>query len=92
MRLGFSIATRSEPDILLIDEVLAVGDAAFQLKCFDLISYFNNRGRTIIFVTLDLEAALRVADRTVRIGGGKILADGDSKEIIKEYLNENHAD
>ncbi len=92
MRLGFSVATRSEPDILLIDEVLAVGDAAFQRKCFDLITDFKNRGRTIIFVTHDLEAALRVADRTVRIGGGKILADGDSKEIIKEYLNENHAD
>ncbi len=87
MRLGFSIAVETDPDILLIDEVLAVGDAEFQEKCYDRIDAFKRAGRTIVFVTHDLESARRVASRAVWMGSGKILADGETVKVIGEYLN-----
>ena len=86
MRLGFSIAVETDPDILLIDEVLAVGDAEFQEKCYDRIESFKCEGRTIVFVTHDLESARRVASRTIWISAGKIAADGDTVQVIDQYL------
>lgn len=87
MRLGFSIAVETDPDILLIDEVLAVGDAEFQEKCYDRIEAFKRAGRTIVFVTHDLQAARRVASRAVWLSAGKILADGSTVEVIDQYLH-----
>lgn len=87
MRLGFSIAVESDPDILLIDEVLAVGDAGFQEKCYARIETFQRTGRTIVFVTHDLEAAAKVASRAIWIDSGKVAADGETAQVIEQYLN-----
>ncbi|MHB9038350.1 MAG: ABC transporter ATP-binding protein [Armatimonadota bacterium] len=86
MRLGFAVAVETDPDILLIDEVLAVGDAAFQEKCYDRIDSFKAAGRTIVFVTHDLEAARAVASRTIWFDRGEIRADGETCEVIGKYL------
>lgn len=86
MRLGFAIATETDPEILLIDEVLAVGDTAFQDKCYKRIEQFKNAGRTIVFVTHDLEAAKSVASRTIWLNNGEILADGNTQSVVDSYL------
>jgi len=89
MRLGFSIATENEPDILLIDEVIAVGDSAFQEKCYKRLEEIKQKEHvTIVFVTHDMDAATNFADRAIWIKKGKVNADGKSSEIIKNYLNE----
>ena len=87
MRLGFAIATQTDPDILLIDEVLAVGDAAFQQKCYKKIESFKGAGKTIVFVTHDLDAAKMVATRTIWIHLGKMMADGETHDVIARYLS-----
>lgn len=87
MRLGFAIAVETDPDILLIDEVLAVGDAAFQEKCYDRIDSFKAAGRTIVFVTHDLDAARSVASRTIWFDKGEVRADGETREVIDAYLS-----
>lgn len=87
MRLGFSVAVETDPDILLIDEVLAVGDAEFQEKCYDRIDAFKRAGRTIVFVTHDLEAARQVASRSVWISSGRVVADGGTAQVIADYLH-----
>jgi len=86
MRLGFAVAVETEPDILLVDEVLAVGDAAFQQKCYERIDDFKSSGKTIIFVTHDLAAARGVASRTVWIDHGVVRGDGDTSMVIEDYL------
>ncbi|MGB9619034.1 MAG: ABC transporter ATP-binding protein [Armatimonadota bacterium] len=86
LRLGFSIAVETDPDILLIDEVIAVGDAAFQQKCYRRISQFKETGRTIVFVTHDLEAARTVASRAIWLDEGKLRADGPVESVIDSYL------
>ena len=85
MRLGFSLATTVDPDILLIDEVLAVGDSRFQEKCYDRIWDFRKRGKTIIFVSHDAEAVSRLCTRAILLDDGKILRDGDVNEVLAEY-------
>ena len=87
MRLGFAIATEVNPDILLVDEVLAVGDAAFQDKCYERIDDFRNAGKTIVFVTHDLEAARKVAERTIWISQSKLQMDGATSEVLSAYLD-----
>jgi len=86
LRLGFSIAIETDPDILLVDEVIAVGDAAFQQKCYRRINEFKNAGRTIVFVTHDLTAARSVASRAIWLDAGKVRADGEVKSVIDSYL------
>lgn len=86
MRLGFAVAVETDPDILLVDEVLAVGDAAFQEKCYRRIDDFKNAGKTIVFVTHDLEAAKLVASRTIWLDKGVVRLDGDTVITIEEYL------
>lgn len=88
MRLGFAIAVETDPDILLIDEVLAVGDAAFQEKCYRRIDSFKSSGKTIIFVTHDLQAARMVASRTIWLDKGDLKMDGDTSQTIEEYLEQ----
>ncbi|MCX6344272.1 MAG: ABC transporter ATP-binding protein [Armatimonadetes bacterium] len=87
MRLGFAVAVETEPDILLIDEVLAVGDAEFQEKCYERIDSFKAAGKTIVFVTHDLEAAKKVASRTIWLNKGVLQADGDTHAAIEDYLS-----
>ena len=85
MRLGFAIATEVDPDILLIDEILAVGDAAFQQKCSARIDEFRKRGKTIIFVSHDMSAVRRLCQRVFLIQDGVLLADGPPDQVIARY-------
>jgi len=85
VRLGFAIAAHLDPDILLLDEVLAVGDAAFQAKCLDRISELRKTGRTLVFISHDLAAVYRLCDRALLLSHGSILADGPPREVIDQY-------
>jgi ABC-type polysaccharide/polyol phosphate transport system ATPase subunit len=87
MRLGFAIAVTVDPDILLIDEVLAVGDEAFQHKCVGKIQEFKARGKTILLVSHDLGSVERLCDEAVWLDGGRVMAKGATREIIDRYLN-----
>ncbi len=86
MRLGFSLAVHTDPDILLIDEVLAVGDAAFIHRCHDTISDFRRRGKTMIFVAHDLEAIARWCDSAIWLERGQIRQSGEPRPVIDSYL------
>jgi ABC-type polysaccharide/polyol phosphate transport system ATPase subunit len=85
MRLGFAIATEVDPDILLIDEILAVGDGAFQQKCLARIDDFRRRGKTIIFVSHDILAVRRICQRVLLIQDGRLLAEGSSESVLDQY-------
>jgi len=87
VRLGFSIAAHLEPDILLLDEVLAVGDAAFQTKCLKRIKQLERAGTTIVFISHDLYSVKRLCDRVLLLDRGRIIASGDPGEVIKTYLH-----
>ncbi|MFX3632173.1 MAG: ABC transporter ATP-binding protein [Candidatus Pristimantibacillus sp.] len=86
MRLAFSVAIMVEPDILLIDEVLAVGDAAFQQKCMDQLLKLKSKGTTIVFVSHDLGAMEKLCDRVVWINKSKVVDDGQPRRMIDKYL------
>ncbi|MEX3620169.1 ABC transporter ATP-binding protein [Paenibacillus glucanolyticus] len=86
MRLAFSVAIMVEPDVLLIDEVLAVGDAAFQQKCMDQLLKMKAKGTTIVFVSHDLGAMEKLCDRVVWISKGIVRSDGEPKKVIDQYL------
>ena len=86
MRLGFAIATSVDPDILLIDEVLAVGDEAFQRKCMRKIAEFKRRGKTIIFVSHDLDAVREICDSAIWLDYGEIKSAGNCERVINMYL------
>jgi ABC-type polysaccharide/polyol phosphate transport system ATPase subunit/glycosyltransferase involved in cell wall biosynthesis len=85
MRLGFSIATNVDPDILLIDEILAVGDEYFQHKCAEKIAEFKRLGKTMVIVSHHSEAIEKWCDRAVWLDGGGIREDGDSERVINCY-------
>jgi hypothetical protein len=85
VRLGFSIAAHLDPDILLLDEVLAVGDAAFQAKCIRRIGELKEKGTTIVFISHDLGAVERLCDRVLLLRSGEIAASGAASEVIAEY-------
>ena len=87
MRLAFSVATEVDPEILLIDEILAVGDAPFQQKCFERIQNFRQAGKTIMFVTHAMEQVAEHCDRAILIDQGSIMADGRPDEVIPVYLS-----
>ncbi|MCJ7524889.1 MAG: ABC transporter ATP-binding protein [Candidatus Aminicenantes bacterium] len=86
MRLGFSIAINVNPDILLVDEVLAVGDASFVPKCLDKINEFRRHGKTIIYVSHDLATIERICDDVIWIKKGKIEMRGYPKRVTDAYL------
>ena len=77
VRLGFAVAVHVDPDILLVDEVLAVGDEAFQRKCLDKIAEFQREGRTILFVTHSLDLVEQICDRGIVLDHGRVVFDGD---------------
>jgi ABC-type polysaccharide/polyol phosphate transport system ATPase subunit len=85
VRLGFSIAAHLEPDILLLDEVLAVGDAAFQERCLKRIDEMRRDGTTIIFISHDLAAVERLCRRVILMDHGQIAAEGPAGEVIARY-------
>src|SRR5687768_13610059 len=88
MRLGFSIAVSVDPDVLVIDEVLAVGDAAFRQKCFGALAEMKGRGKTILFVTHDASAVRRFCDEALWLDAGRVRAHGEASTVLKEYLAE----
>jgi Wzt C-terminal domain len=85
MRLGFAIASHLEADVLLLDEVFAVGDEAFQRKCFGKIFDFKRRGGTIVFVSHDASAVERLCQRAILLQRGEVVFDGDTHDAIVEY-------
>ena len=85
VRLGFSIAAHLEPDILLLDEILAVGDAAFQAKCLDRIKQLHSEGRTIVFISHDLASVERLCGRVLLLNHGRIIASGPARDVIETY-------
>lgn len=87
MRLGFSVAVFTEPDILIIDEILAVGDEYFQSKCFRKIREFRDRGKTILFVSHSINSVRGLCRRALWLDGGRVVADGDSVDVTNRYLN-----
>jgi len=80
------VAVHTRPDVLLVDEVLAVGDEAFQQKCLRKIRQFQNEGKTIIFVSHDLESVRSVATRCVWLDEGLVNADGPVEPVLEQYL------
>lgn len=88
MRLAFSVAINVDADILLIDEILSVGDEHFQNKCFDKMLELKKEGKTMVFVTHSMGAVQKLCDRTIWLCNGKIKMDGDTKEIVPKYIEE----
>lgn len=89
VRLAFSIAIRADTDILVLDEVLAVGDEAFQRKCYDYFDELKRRGKTVVLVTHDMSAVQRFCTRAIVIDSGNIIYDGKTDGAAKVYRNLN---
>ncbi|MGY5885430.1 ABC transporter ATP-binding protein [Modestobacter lacusdianchii] len=83
VRLAFAVAVHVDPDLLLVDEVLAVGDEPFQRKCMDRIKSFQREGRTIVLVTHALDQVAEICDRAVVLENGRVAVDGDAREAIR---------
>lgn len=86
VRLAFAVAAHLEPEILLVDEVLAVGDASFQKKCIGKMSDVAKEGRTILFVSHNLSAIRRLCTRAILLDHGTLIADGHADEVINKYI------
>lgn len=86
LRLGFSVAIHVQPEIFLIDEILAVGDAEFQKKCFDHFNMLQQRGTTIIIVSHNVDVLKEFASRVVLLELGSAVLDGDPAEVTREYI------
>ena len=87
LRLAFAVAAHLEPHILLVDEVLAVGDAAFQRRCLAYLASVRRSGRTVLLVSHDLDAVAGLCERVVWLDNGGVRADGQAKEVIDAYLS-----
>lgn len=88
VRLGFAVAAHLEPEILVIDEVLAVGDAGFQRKCLDKMDDFSKGGRTVLFVSHDMSAIRNICPQTIVLKNGCLFGKGESSSMIEKYLLE----
>lgn len=88
MRLAFSVAINVDADILLIDEILAVGDQHFQDKCFKKLEDLRDSNKTIVIVTHSLESVKKLCNRAIWIKDGSVKLDGDTKDVISQYLKE----
>ena len=86
VRLAFAVAAHLEPEILIVDEVLAVGDAAFQKKCLGKMSESAQEGRTVLFVSHNMHTIQDLCNRTILLEDGKVALDGSTSEVIKQYL------
>jgi lipopolysaccharide transport system ATP-binding protein len=87
VRLAFAVAAHLEPEILVVDEVLAVGDAAFQKKCLGKLDDVSKEGRTVLLVSHNMGAIRGLCKRAIFIEGGEILEDGDAQQVVSNYLN-----
>lgn len=87
VRLAFAVAINVDPDILIVDEALAVGDARFQMKCMDKFLEFVNAGKTILFVSHDINSIKRFCNRVVWLNNGKVIMDGNTDEITDRYMD-----
>lgn len=88
MRLAFAVAAHLDPEILIVDEVLAVGDVAFQKKCLKKMKDVSRTGRTIIFVSHDMQAVNRLCNRVIWLKNGNVVKDGEAGDIVSAYLHE----
>ena len=86
VRLAFAVAAHLEPDILIVDEVLAVGDAEFQRKCLGKMQEVSELGRTVVFVSHNLAAVQRLCSRGYWISGGRIAGEGPSGSVVAAYM------
>lgn len=86
MRLAFAVAINVDADILLIDEILSVGDEHFQKKCFDKMRDLKKQGKTMVFVTHNMKAVTELCDRAVWLYEGKIKKDGTTTDVVEEYI------
>jgi lipopolysaccharide transport system ATP-binding protein len=87
VRLAFAVAAHLEPEILLVDEVLAVGDATFQKKCLGRMGEVTREGRTVVFVSHNMGAVRSLCDRAILIQGGRAVLDGDPSSVISAYMS-----
>lgn len=85
-RLGFSLAVNVDADIILIDEVLAVGDAEFQQRCYNKIKNLKHKGATIVYVSHNLKSVVDLCEKAIWLDGGEIKMGGDPQEVVNEYL------
>lgn len=88
MRLAFSVAINVDADILLIDEILAVGDQHFQEKCYEKLKELKKEGKTIVIVTHDLNSVRNLCDRAIWINKGRVKMDDSAKKVVESYLKE----
>jgi lipopolysaccharide transport system ATP-binding protein len=86
VRLGFAVAAHLDPEILFIDEVLAVGDAEFQKRCLGKMSELGQGGRTILFVSHSMPAILRLCEQAILLDHGRVIAAGPTQEVVRAYL------
>lgn len=89
VRLAFAVAAHLEPEILLVDEVLAVGDAAFQKKCLGKMGEVAKEGRTVLFVSHNMSAVLKMCKNTILLHGGKLVSSGASDSVVRDYISKN---
>jgi lipopolysaccharide transport system ATP-binding protein len=87
LRLGFAVAAHLDPDVLIVDEVLAVGDAGFQKKCLSVMQDLRKGGRTVLFVSHNMAAVENLCSRGIWIDGGRLRQDGSTHEVIQSYLS-----
>jgi lipopolysaccharide transport system ATP-binding protein len=90
VRLAFSVAAHLEPEILLVDEVLAVGDAEFQRRCLGRIEELGSSGRTVVFVSHMLPSVAQLCDRAIQLESGRVVSDGPAADVIADYLHLTH--
>jgi lipopolysaccharide transport system ATP-binding protein len=87
VRLAFSVAAHLEPEILLVDEVLAVGDAEFQQRCLGRLEHLSGTGRTVLFVSHNMQAINQLCDRAIWLEDGRVLDDGNPSDVVSNYLH-----
>ena len=86
LRLGYSVAAHLEPDVLLVDEALSVGDAGFQHRCFEHMAKLVGEGRTLVLVTHDMRAVESLCDRAILLRQGQLSDDGPARDVVHRYL------
>ena len=86
LRIGFSVAAHLEPDVLLVDEAIAVGDAAFQIRCVERMRDLVREGRTLVFVSHDMSAVETLCQRAVLLDGGRIANEGPARDVVRQHL------
>jgi lipopolysaccharide transport system ATP-binding protein len=86
MRLGFSVSAHLDTDIMLIDEVLAVGDQRFKRRCVEKMRQAARSGRTVLFVSHDLDVLQRISDRAILIRNGRVEMDGSPERVVAEHI------